>query len=85
MLAQQTHGFVGADLAALAREAAIRALRRVPADLDLDKAGDDPAKSRQPPGLASDFRSAQRDVGPSAMREVMLEVSHVKWHARGRS
>ena len=29
--------------------------------------------------LASDFRSALRDVGPSAMREVMLEVSHVKW------
>ena len=33
--------------------------------------------------LASDFRSAQRDVGPSAMREVMLEVSHVKWEAVG--
>ena len=33
--------------------------------------------------LASDFRSAQRDVGPSAMREVMLEVSHVKWDAVG--
>ena len=33
--------------------------------------------------LASDFRSAQRDVGPSAMREVMLEVSHVKWENVG--
>jgi len=32
---------------------------------------------------ASDFRSAQRDVGPSAMREVMLEVSHVKWQNVG--
>ena len=37
-LSQQTHGFVGADLAALAREAAIRALRRYLQDLDLDKA-----------------------------------------------
>ncbi len=83
ILAQQTHGFVGADLAALAREAAIRALRRYLPDLDLD--------AEEVPGevldslrvLASDFRSAQRDVGPSAMREVMLEVSHVKWENVG--
>ncbi len=78
-LAQQTHGFVGADLAALAREAAIRALRRYLPDLDLD-AEEVPAEVLDSLRvLASDFRSAQRDVGPSAMREVMLEVSHVKW------
>jgi transitional endoplasmic reticulum ATPase len=79
ILAQQTHGFVGADLAALAREAAIRALRRYLPDLDLD-AEEVPAEVLDSLRvLASDFRSAQRDVGPSAMREVMLEVSHVKW------
>jgi transitional endoplasmic reticulum ATPase len=78
-LSQQTHGFVGADLAALAREAAIRALRRYLPDLDLD-AEEVPAEVLDSLRvLASDFRSAQRDVGPSAMREVMLEVSHVKW------
>jgi transitional endoplasmic reticulum ATPase len=78
-LAQLTHGFVGADLAALAREAAIRALRRYLPDLDLD-AEEVPADVLDSLRvLASDFRSAQRDVGPSAMREVMLEVSHVKW------
>jgi transitional endoplasmic reticulum ATPase len=78
-LGQQTHGFVGADLAALAREAAIRALRRYLPDLDLD-ADEVPAEVLDSLRvLASDFRSAQRDVGPSAMREVMLEVSHVKW------
>jgi transitional endoplasmic reticulum ATPase len=78
-LAQQTHGFVGADLAALAREAAIRALRRYLPALDLD-AEEVPAEVLDSLRvLASDFRSAQRDVGPSAMREVMLEVSHVKW------
>ncbi|MFA6226793.1 MAG: CDC48 family AAA ATPase [Methanoregula sp.] len=83
VLAQQTHGFVGADLAALAREAAIRALRRYLPDLDLDA-------EEIPQGIldtlkvySSDFRSAQRDVGPSAMREVMLEVSHVKWQNVG--
>ena len=83
LLAQQTHGFVGADLAALAREAAIRALRRYLPDLDLD-AEEVPAEVLDSLRvLASDFRSAQRDVGPSAMREVMLEVSHVKWENVG--
>jgi transitional endoplasmic reticulum ATPase len=78
-LSQQTHGFVGADLAALAREAAIRALRRYLPDLDLD-AEEVPQEILDTLKVyASDFRSAQRDVGPSAMREVMLEVSHVKW------
>jgi transitional endoplasmic reticulum ATPase len=83
VLAQQTHGFVGADLAALAREAAIRALRRYLPDLDLD-AEEIPADVLDNLKVyASDFRSAQRDVGPSAMREVMLEVSHVKWQNVG--
>jgi transitional endoplasmic reticulum ATPase len=83
VLSQQTHGFVGADLAALAREAAIRALRRYLPDLDLD-AEEVPAEVLDSLRvLASDFRSAQRDVGPSAMREVMLEVSHVKWDTVG--
>jgi transitional endoplasmic reticulum ATPase len=82
-LAQQTHGFVGADLAALAREAAIRALRRYLPDLDLD-AEEIPQEVLDTLRVyASDFRSAQRDVGPSAMREVMLEVSHVKWQNVG--
>ena len=79
ILAQQTHGFVGADLAALAREAAIRALRRYLPDLDLDAEEVPPDVLDSLRVLASDFRSAQRDVGPSAMREVMLEVSHVRW------
>jgi transitional endoplasmic reticulum ATPase len=83
VLAQQTHGFVGADLAALAREAAIRALRRYLPDLDLD-AEEIPAEVLDNLKVyGSDFRSAQRDVGPSAMREVMLEVSHVKWQNVG--
>ena len=82
-LAQQTHGFVGADLAALAREAAIRALRRYLPSLDLD-AKEIPQEILDTlKVLAADFRSAQRDVGPSAMREVMLEVSHVKWEDVG--
>jgi transitional endoplasmic reticulum ATPase len=82
-LAQQTHGFVGADLAALAREAAIRALRRYLPSLDLDTKEIPQEILDTLKVLAADFRSAQRDVGPSAMREVMLEVSHVKWEHVG--
>jgi len=83
VLAQQTHGFVGADLAALAREAAIRALRRYLPELDLDAEEIPEDVLDKLKVLASDFRSAQRDVGPSAMREVMLEVSHVGWQNVG--
>ena len=82
-LAQQTHGFVGADIAALAREAAIRALRRYLPELDLDAEEIPQEVLDTLKVFASDFRSAQRDVGPSAMREVMLEVSHVKWQNVG--
>jgi transitional endoplasmic reticulum ATPase len=83
ILSQQTHGFVGADLAALAREGAIRALRRYLPELDLD-AQEIPQEILDTLRVyAADFRSALRDVGPSAMREVMLEVSHVKWENVG--
>jgi transitional endoplasmic reticulum ATPase len=85
ILAKQTHGFVGADLAALAREAAIRALRRylpeLSEHLDTDEIPEEVLEKLKV--FPSDFRSAQRDVGPSAMREVMLEVSHVKWDKVG--
>ena len=86
VLSKQTHGFVGADIAALAREAAIRALRRyLPEELSehLDAEEIPPEVLDTLKVYASDFRSAQRDVGPSAMREVMLEVSHVKWQNVG--
>ncbi len=83
LLSKQTHGFVGADLESLSREAAIRALRRYLPDLNLE-ADEIPAEILDTLRVyANDFRSAQRDVGPSAMREVMLEVSHVKWENVG--
>jgi transitional endoplasmic reticulum ATPase len=82
-LAQQTHGFVGADLAALGREGAIRALRRYLPTLDLDAAEIPREVLDTLKVVPADFRSALRDVGPSAMREVMLEVSHVKWENVG--
>ncbi|MDD1675047.1 MAG: CDC48 family AAA ATPase, partial [Methanomicrobiales archaeon] len=83
MLAAQTHGFVGADLAALAREGAIRALRRYLPDIDLKKDVIPPEVLEAIQVKGSDFREALRDVGPSAMREVLLEVPHVSWDEVG--
>ena len=78
-LARVTHGFVGADIAALAREAAIEAVRRIMPRLDLD------AREIPPEVLADlmvtreDFLSALKRVQPSAMREVMVQVPNVSW------
>lgn len=79
MLAQQTHGYVGADLAALAREGAIRALRRYLPQIDLEAEQIPPEVLEVMQVKSADFSEALRDVGPSAMREVLLEVPHTSW------
>jgi transitional endoplasmic reticulum ATPase len=73
-LAAATHGYVGADLAALCRESAMAALRRsnflpgaAPADL---------SALRVEPG---DFAAALREITPTALREVFVEVPDVRW------
>jgi transitional endoplasmic reticulum ATPase len=74
---------VGADLAALAREAAIRALRRYLPSIDLDEK-EIPSEILDTLHVkATDFRGALRDVSPSAMREVIIEVTHIKWQDVG--
>ncbi len=77
-LANITHGYVGADLAALAREAAMKTLRRYLPDIDLDKPipSEVLEKMRVTPG---DFKEAFKEVEPSAMREVLVEIPRVKW------
>jgi transitional endoplasmic reticulum ATPase len=78
-LANKTHGFVGADLESLAKEAAIRALRRILPEIDLE-AESIPAKvlSKLVVGM-NDLEQALRDVTPSALREVLVEVPDIKW------
>src|SRR5437762_6098425 len=77
-LADVSHGFVGADLAALAREAAMKALRRYLPDIDLDKPI--PAETLEKMRVTSDdFKQALKEVEPSAMREVLVEVPRVSW------
>ena len=78
-LARTTYGFVGADLGALAREAAISALRRVLPDIDLD-ADEIPAEVLDELLVgAADFRDAIRRVQPSALREIQVQVPNVGW------
>jgi transitional endoplasmic reticulum ATPase len=79
-LAQLTHGFVGADLASLSREAAMILLRRILPDLKLSE--DDPIPKDVLEKLQitqKDFTESLKVVRPSAMREVLIEVPNVKW------
>ena len=78
-LARTTHGFVGADLAALAREAAIEAVRRIMPQLDLE-ARTIPAEVLENLSVTrEDFVAALKRVQPSAMREVMVQAPKVGW------
>jgi len=80
-LARRTYGFVGADLAALTREAALETVRRMMPELNLS--GDDGSIPNEVLDrlsvIASDFDNALKRVQPSAMREVMVQVPNVSW------
>ncbi|HOT07052.1 MAG: VCP-like ATPase [Methanosaeta sp. PtaB.Bin039] len=78
-LAEITHGFVGADLAALAREAGIRALRRILPELDLEVESIPVEILNKIEVVNQDFLDALREMEPSAMREVLVESPDVHW------
>ncbi|MFS0849599.1 CDC48 family AAA ATPase [Novosphingobium panipatense] len=78
-LARTTHGFVGADLAALAREAAIEAVRRIMPQLDLEARTIPSAVLDNLQVIREDFVAALKRVQPSAMREVMVQVPNIGW------
>ncbi len=79
-LAEITHGFVGADLASLAKEAAMSVIRRVFQDIKLDEKKDIPKELLEKLIVKEiDFAEALKFVRPSAMREVFVEVPTVKW------
>jgi transitional endoplasmic reticulum ATPase len=82
-LARTTHGFVGADLNALTREAAIEAVRRIMPKIDLSS-GTIPANVLENLKVTrDDFLEALKRVNPSAMREVMVQVPDVRWEDVG--
>jgi transitional endoplasmic reticulum ATPase len=81
-IAEATHGFVGADLSTLCKEAAMRTLERALPDLDVKE--DIPAEVLE--GLKvtrEDFYAALKKIEPSAMREVFVEVAEVHWDEVG--
>lgn len=78
-LASSTHGFVGADLEALAKEAAMRSLRRVLPQIDLEKESIPADVLNKIIVTMDDFQDALTEVEPSAMREVLVEVPNVHW------
>jgi transitional endoplasmic reticulum ATPase len=82
-MAKVTHGFVGADLETLAKEAAMRSLRRILPDLDLEEEKI-PAEILQKIIITdNDFKDALKDVKPSALREVLVQVPNVTWEDVG--
>jgi transitional endoplasmic reticulum ATPase len=78
-IADITHGFVGADLEALCKEAAIRALRRILPEIDLEAESIPAEVLNKLVVTMKDFEEALKEVEPSAMREVLVEVPKVKW------
>ncbi|MDB5707440.1 MAG: family ATPase, partial [Sphingomonas bacterium] len=82
-LARTTYGFVGADLAALAREAAIEAVRKIMPRLNLAEGTIPPEVLDTLAVTREDFLDALKRVQPSAMREVMVEAPRVRWEDVG--
>lgn len=76
---ESTHGFVGADLEALCKESAMSALRRVKPQLDLEQDEIDVDLLEEIQVTDDDFKQALRDIEPSALREVFVEVPDVTW------
>lgn len=82
-LAELTHGYAGADLAALSKEAAMRSLRRVIPDLDLEVDTIPAEVLNNLKVTTDDFMSALREMQPSTLREVLIENPNVKWEDIG--
>ncbi|MDI9616319.1 MAG: CDC48 family AAA ATPase [Methanothrix sp.] len=77
-IAEMTHGFVGADLASLCKEAAMHTISRILPDIDVEE--------EIPPEILDqlkvsrdDFLAAMKKIEPSAMREVLVEIPEVHW------
>ena len=79
VIANMSHGFVGADLQAVAKEAAIRALRRILPEIDLTTENIPSDILKKIVVTMDDFLSVIKEIEPSALREVFVEVPNVNW------
>jgi transitional endoplasmic reticulum ATPase len=82
-IAKVTHGFVGADLEALSKEAAMRSLRRILPEINLEQPKIPAEILNKIKITKQDFDEALRDVQPSAMREVLVQRPNVGWEDIG--
>ena len=82
-IAKVTHGFVGADLESLSKEAAMRSLRRVLPEINLEQSNIPAEILNRIKVTKQDFDEALRDVQPSAMREVLVQRPNVRWEDIG--
>ena len=74
-----SHGFVGADLAALVRESAMKALRRYLPEIDLDEDIIPPEVLEKMEVRMDDFKLAIKEIEPSALREIYVEIPDIYW------
>lgn len=82
-LADMTHGYTGADLAALAREAAMKALRRYLPNIDIEQESIPPEILEKMTVKMDDFVAAYKEVIPTTLREVYIETPEVRWEQIG--
>jgi len=82
-IAKTTHGFVGADLEVLSKEAAMRSLRRILPEIDLDEEKISSEILQKIQITSDDFREALKEVKPSALREVQVQIPDVSWNDVG--
>src|ERR671938_451371 len=78
-IAKVTHGFVGADLEALSKEAAMRSLRRVLPEINMEQSKIPIEVLNKIKITNEDFQNALKDIQPSAMREVQIQRPNIKW------
>ena len=79
VIAGMSHGFVGADLQAVAKEAGIRALRKVLPEIDLTTENIPSEILKKIVVTMDDFLTVIKEIEPSALREVFVEIPDVKW------
>ena len=82
-ISKTTHGFVGADLEVLSKEAAMRSLRRILPEIDLDEDKISAEILQKIQITNEDFREALKEVRPSALREVQVQIPNVSWDEVG--
>ncbi len=82
-IAELTHGYTGSDIAALAREAALAALRRLMPTINMEEKTIPAEKLEKLVVDENDFEQGLKEVQPSALREIVVEIPHIRWEEVG--